>query len=150
MSKQNAIKRLVAWLSAPAGHEITRAELDELVAEATASGEASPADAVWFGRQIERQAQRAVEASARASETQRQLEQHMIEVAQVARRLERIATLITELADEARELRRKIDEAIPFGGDGPDERTIQEWQLLATQTETIVARLSKAAGAEGG
>lgn len=92
------------------------------------SGEASATDAVWFGRQLERHAKRASE---------------------VAGRLERIAALITELHAEARELRRKSQDAIPFGGDGPDERTIQEWALLAGHTEAILERLTKAASKEG-
>lgn len=96
---------------------------------------ADRADVLWLGRQIERHAARASEASARATD--------------VARRLERIAALLNELVGEARELRRRSRDAIPFGGDGPDERTIQEWKMLAAHTESIVERLSNAASGEG-
>lgn len=113
-------------------------------------------DAVWWGRQIERQAQRATEAIARAQRAEEERAglaarlEHFEGVGQnLARALEQNARTrneTDELAREADELTRRANEAIPFGPDAVDEPTIAAWRDRARVLLEIRDRFLKAEG----
>ncbi len=113
-------------------------------------------DAVWWGRQIERQAQRATEAIARAQRAEEDRAglaarlEHFEGVGQnLARALEEVARTrheADELAREADELTKRANEAIPFGPDAVDEPTIAAWRDRARVLIEIRDRLLKAQG----
>lgn len=118
---------------------------------------AIPSDREWLGRQLERHAGRAVRALERAERAELEREglaarlEHFEGVASnLARALEQIARagkVIDGMRDEARELRRRADDAIPFGGpDAVDESAIAAWNDRARLLLELAGRLEEAIG----
>ena len=115
-----------------------------------------PGDREWLGRQLERHASRAVRALERAERAEGEREglaarlEHLEGVAaDLARALEQLARAqkaIDTMRTEAAELRRRADDAIPFGPGAVDEGTIAACKDRAAILFEVARRLEEAIG----
>lgn len=117
---------------------------------------ADKGDPDWLGRQIGRHADRANRALERARVAEEEAAglrarcEHYDGIAAAhAADLVRIAKTAREvdrLRDEAAELTKRADDAIPFGPDAPDESQIAAWRDRARVLLEVLARFEKAIG----
>lgn len=121
-----------------------------------ASLRAEKADPDWLGRQIGRHADRANAALERAQKAEEEAaglrarlshydqigEAHAAELARVAR----VTREVQLVREEAAELTRRANDAIPFGPDAPDESQIAAWRDRAAVLLEQAERFEKAIG----
>ena len=114
------------------------------------------ADPDWLGRQIGRHADRANAALERAQKAEEEAaglrarlshydqigEAHAAELARVAR----VTREVQLVREEAAELTRRADDAIPFGPNAPDESQIAAWRDRARVLLEQAERFEKAIG----